>query len=172
MVKRWKVINCHSLSIRTPSVGNGCKRNSAKLQQPRWNLFLPTLITRFSTPVGIRYFFLCFCSMLTYTCLSAPRWSPYKSSPSPCTSLSGGDLGKEMKILESKTIFCQCRLRCFCCVLNFDHFHLQLSGKGGTCDIKFSTVASYEGGGPRGCFNTCIHYGCEFENNTVLSTKR
>ena len=178
MVKRWKVINCHSLSIRTPSVGNGCKRNSAKLQQPRWNLFFPTLITWFSTPVACTpfpwysIFLFVFLVLLTYTCLSAPRWSPYKSSPSPCTSLSGGDLGKEMKILESKTIFCQCRLRCFCCVLNFDHFHLQLSGKRGTCDIKFSTVASYEGGGPRGCFNTCIHYGSEFENNTVLSMAR
>ena len=46
---------------------------------------------------------------------------------------------------------------------------MQLLGKGGTCDFKFSTVASYEGGGPRGCFNTCSHDGCEFENNTVLS---
>ena len=116
MVKRWKVINCHSLSIRTPSVGNGWKRNSAKLQQPWWILFFPTLITWFSTPVACipfpwySIFLFVFLVLLTYTCLSAPRWSPYKSSPSPCTSLSGGDLGKEMKILQRKTIFCQCVL--------------------------------------------------------------
>ena len=34
-------------------------------------------------------FLFVFLVLLTYTCLSAPRWSPYKSSPSPCTSLSG-----------------------------------------------------------------------------------
>ena len=175
MVKRWKVINCHSLSIRTPSVGNGWKRNSAKLQQPWWILFFPTLITWFSTPVACipftwySIFLFVFLVLLTYTCLSAPRWSPYKSPPSPCTSLSGGDLGKEMKILERKTIFCQCVL--LLCS-QFWSFSLATIGKGGTCDIKFSTVASYEGGGPLGCFNTCIHYGCEFENNTVLSMAR
>ena len=104
MVKRWKVINCHSLSIRTPSVGNGCKRNSAKLQQPRWNLFFPTLITWFSTPVACIPF--PWYSIFLFVFLVLLSCSPTHASPSPAGLHTRAPHHLvQMKILERKNNF-------------------------------------------------------------------